>query len=148
MPKLIQRKRTKGWRMPAGTISITRPGKWGNWIIADSGKPAAISLHIYGDSDKIIGNLSISGGFKISKDEAGEWYRRWLIGESPSSFLPFWRELCFTEQFETSTLRSLDRMRHRVILESVELRNHDLACWCHECEPYCHGNPLLEMANR
>lgn len=30
MPKRIQRKRTKGWRMPANTVSITRPGKYGN----------------------------------------------------------------------------------------------------------------------
>lgn len=28
--KRIQRKRTKGWRMPENAISITRPGKYGN----------------------------------------------------------------------------------------------------------------------
>lgn len=30
MAKRIQRKRTKGWRMPPGAVSATRPGKWGN----------------------------------------------------------------------------------------------------------------------
>ena len=30
MPKRIQRKRTKGWRKPAGAVNVTRPGKWGN----------------------------------------------------------------------------------------------------------------------
>lgn len=30
MPKRIQRKRTKGWRMPPNTVSICRPGKFGN----------------------------------------------------------------------------------------------------------------------
>lgn len=30
MPKRIQRKRVKGWRMPENTISVTRPGIWGN----------------------------------------------------------------------------------------------------------------------
>lgn len=30
MAKRIQRKRTKGWRMPAGTIYVGRPTKWGN----------------------------------------------------------------------------------------------------------------------
>lgn len=30
MPKRIQRKRTKGWRMPANAVSVTRPGPWGN----------------------------------------------------------------------------------------------------------------------
>lgn len=34
MPIRIQRKRTKGWRMPPNTVSVTRPGKWGNpWRI-------------------------------------------------------------------------------------------------------------------
>lgn len=30
MPQRIQRKRTKGFRMPPNTVSVTRPGKWGN----------------------------------------------------------------------------------------------------------------------
>lgn len=29
-PKRIQRKRTKGWRLPKGAKCVTRPGKWGN----------------------------------------------------------------------------------------------------------------------
>jgi len=30
MPKRIQRKRTKGWRMPKGAIYVGRPTVWGN----------------------------------------------------------------------------------------------------------------------
>lgn len=30
MPQRIQRKRTKGWKMPPNTVSVTRPGRWGN----------------------------------------------------------------------------------------------------------------------
>lgn len=30
MPKRIQRKRTKGWKMPANTVYVGRPGRWGN----------------------------------------------------------------------------------------------------------------------
>ena len=29
-PKRIQRKRTKGWRMPTGAKYVGRPGLWGN----------------------------------------------------------------------------------------------------------------------
>jgi len=29
-PVRIQRRRTKGWRMPPNTVSVCRPGKWGN----------------------------------------------------------------------------------------------------------------------
>lgn len=32
-PKRIQRKRTKGWRMPPNTVYVGRPSKWKNpWI--------------------------------------------------------------------------------------------------------------------
>ena len=30
MPKRIQRKRTKGWKMPRNTVCVTRPGPFGN----------------------------------------------------------------------------------------------------------------------
>ncbi|CAB4141098.1 Protein of unknown function DUF4326) [uncultured Caudovirales phage] len=29
-PTRIQRKRAKGWKMPENTVSVCRPGKWGN----------------------------------------------------------------------------------------------------------------------
>lgn len=29
-PKRIQRKRVRGWRMPAGAVSVTRGTRWGN----------------------------------------------------------------------------------------------------------------------
>ena len=30
MPKRIQRKRTKGWKMPEGAVYVGRPTTWGN----------------------------------------------------------------------------------------------------------------------
>lgn len=30
VPQRIQLRRTKGWRMPANTVRVCRPGKWGN----------------------------------------------------------------------------------------------------------------------
>lgn len=32
-PKRIQRKRTKGWRMPPNTVYVGRPSRWGNTFI-------------------------------------------------------------------------------------------------------------------
>lgn len=29
-PQRVQLRRTKGWRMPPNTVSVARPGKWGN----------------------------------------------------------------------------------------------------------------------
>jgi len=35
-PVRIQRKRTKGWRMPEGAVNVTRPGDWSNpFVIGD-----------------------------------------------------------------------------------------------------------------
>ena len=48
-PVRIQRKRTKGWRMPPNTVSVTRPGRWGNpWrvgLIACSCRSAGECTH-------------------------------------------------------------------------------------------------------
>lgn len=30
MPQRIQRQRVKGWKMPENTVSVARPGRWGN----------------------------------------------------------------------------------------------------------------------
>jgi uncharacterized protein DUF4326 len=36
-PQRIQRRRTKGWRMPAGAVYVGRPSRWGNpYRIGDS----------------------------------------------------------------------------------------------------------------
>ena len=36
MPRRIQRKRTKGWRMPEGVVYVGRPTKYGNPFGADA----------------------------------------------------------------------------------------------------------------
>lgn len=37
MPERIQRKRTKGWRMPAGAVYCGRPTAWGNpWRVGST----------------------------------------------------------------------------------------------------------------
>lgn len=35
MPKRIQRKRTRGWRMPENTVYVGRPTKWGNPFVIE-----------------------------------------------------------------------------------------------------------------
>ena len=44
-PRRIQRRRTKGWRMPENTVSVCRPGKWGN--PHPVGKPCPMSEGCY-----------------------------------------------------------------------------------------------------
>lgn len=40
-PKRIQRKRSKGWKMPPGTVFVGRPTKWGNPFVVGRPSPMA-----------------------------------------------------------------------------------------------------------
>lgn len=40
MPVRIQRKRTRGWRMPEGVVYVGRPSKWGNPFRVDEWRSA------------------------------------------------------------------------------------------------------------
>lgn len=43
MAKRIQRKRTKGWKMPEGAVYVGRPTRWGNpFLIKKYGRALAI----------------------------------------------------------------------------------------------------------
>lgn len=51
MPERIQRRRTKGWRMPPGAIYVGRPTKWGNpWQIEPGALSAQGAVDAYRDS--------------------------------------------------------------------------------------------------
>ncbi len=46
MPKRIQRKRTRGWRMPPNAKYVGRPSKWGNpYSIKGHGRERALELY-------------------------------------------------------------------------------------------------------
>ena len=45
MAKRIQRKRTKGWKMPKGAVYVGRPTKWGNpFRVIGSNRREAVDL--------------------------------------------------------------------------------------------------------
>ena len=43
-PKRIQRRRSKGWRMPANTVYVGRPTKWGNRYRVNTDRQRAVDL--------------------------------------------------------------------------------------------------------
>ena len=61
-PQRIQRKRTKGWRMPPNTVCVDRPSKWGNPFRVEP--PARESEYVVAvnrfRSALLFGNLSIT----------------------------------------------------------------------------------------
>jgi hypothetical protein len=99
-PQRIQRKRTRGWRMPEGVIYVGRPTKWGNpWQV---GGDAQIVMR---DTPK------------------GEVQRLSLVRMWPETVVSLYR-LYITHASIYDI--GLDAKR----LDLSELRGKDLACWC------------------
>ncbi len=67
MPKRIQRRRTKGWRMPENTVSVTRPGRFGNPFKVVPGTNKLFDV-VYGSKN----GLQPLVAFNLSKEEATE----------------------------------------------------------------------------
>lgn len=63
MPKRIQRKRTRGWKMPEGAVYVGRPTKWGNRWTPD----------MYWDA-------GYSGSVEIARQHCVDAYRAWIEG--------------------------------------------------------------------
>lgn len=129
-PKRIQRKRTKGWRMPEGAVYVGRPTKWGNpflverwrnrrWRLLDDrrydqGRPSA-----YGTTGQ-----PVSWWFDNARDARAR----------------------AVELYSTAVLEYLGPMwlPPEVL---AELTGKDLACWCPLDQP-CHADVLLQLANQ
>jgi len=45
-PRRVQRKRIKGWRMPPNTVSVCRPGKWGNPFRAEDFRYRSVEIDL------------------------------------------------------------------------------------------------------
>lgn len=58
LPRRVQRKRVKGWRMPENTVSVCRPGPWGNPFIVGKHGPAVRCVELY--ERLLAGQLCIS----------------------------------------------------------------------------------------
>jgi hypothetical protein len=71
LPRRIQLRRTKGWRLPEGAVVVSRPSRWGN--------PFKVG-------DEIHRGPAWSGREEIVRDRthAVQLYRRWLFTQERS----------------------------------------------------------------
>lgn len=131
-PKRIQRKRTKGWRMPENTVNVTRPGKWGNplKLVGDQ-----IFIHAghrrkyldpwvflcMGDMEKM---LKLFKCLATGIMQPGEYDFKLEM----TSDLLYW-------------------VRHFRYLDWAELKDKNLMCFCSP-ESSCHADVLLEIVNQ
>jgi hypothetical protein len=77
MPKRIQLKRVKGWRMPEMAVKVARPGKWGNpYIVPEDGTREKVTRKF---EESL---LSGTGRVKFTVEDV----RRELIGRDLACF--------------------------------------------------------------
>lgn len=143
-PVRVQRRRTKGWRMPENTVYVGRGSKWGNPFklstysalarepaIHNPDKPweyegrisAAGTRHDFFHADGTITPVTVRA---MTLDEIVLCYRAYIMGgEWPCD----WRRHSQVEQVREA------------------LAGKNLACWCPLDQP-CHADVLLELANQ
>ena len=121
-PIRIQRRRTKGWKMPANTVYVGRPSKWGNpWTIARARASGLFRPDLL---------------YKVCAEE----YRAAI------SVFPVrqWRIKAWREYGGNTAMLIALASKIGPVLD--ELRGKNLCCWCPLDQP-CHADILLEIAN-
>lgn len=135
-PKRIQRKRTKGWRMPEGAVYVGRPTIFGNpfcaykceccgyWDVRDDNDVTYLVNHAYVRLPSVRADRSTWTTQRQANREAVRLYHDeatyWLGGRME-----------WDDDFRTAV---------------EALAGRDLACWCPLDQP-CHADVLLELAN-
>jgi hypothetical protein len=118
-PVRVQRKRTKGWRMPENTVYVGRGSHWGNHcVVTPQGKHGPYDVEIKNPAGRVIGFVGQTTGIESARAIAKDTYRRWI-----------------------------DYQTHDWRLGYIQpLRGKNLACWCPPDHP-CHADILLELSN-
>ena len=121
-PIRIQRKRTKGWKMPNNTVYVGRPGKWGN------------PLKLDGDC------IYINASYR--RKILGVWVF-YKIGDIVDLIYLYGKLWDGTKFYNQDLQFWADKFKE---LDLNELKGKNLACWCKIGTP-CHSDVLLEYAN-
>jgi len=149
-PKRIQLRRTKGWRMPAGAVSVARPTRWGNpfrWH-----HPTMGLVHepgIGGDRPwDYEGRISRAGNrhdFHFGGGRVVEAHVRWA---TRAELVELFRLALVREPTAGMRMAYPSGSFVKVTVEEVrrDLAGRDLACWCPDGQP-CHADVLLGIAN-
>lgn len=117
----VQLSRRRGWRMPANTVSVARPSRWGNPFRVGALLPLGEVVYEIRDADDAV--RLYANWLSNTVDEHG----RYVDGQT-------------TYFGVESFLRpSHDEIRR-------ELAGRSLACWCKLGTP-CHAVVLLAIAN-
>jgi hypothetical protein len=136
VPIRVQRKRSKGWRMPADTIYVGRPGRWGNPFNFKSPDHCWNAL--------ALGCLGNAAGRHEASVKA---FRQWVL--NPGGRIKE-MEFCVVVESRGKKIPIGPKAKAGVAPSIIEireaLRGKNLACFCRLDQP-CHADVLLEIAN-
>ncbi|GAB4023325.1 DUF4326 domain-containing protein [Spirosoma migulaei] len=122
-PIRVQRKRTKGFKLPAGTVCVTRPGKWSNPFTVEE-ETVAIT-----QKAKEAGFVPVRPIEKQARNEVVTKFHDMIADPYSHHVMPEIRE------------RFIYMREH---LEDLTGKN--LACFC-SLDQRCHADILLKLAN-
>lgn len=84
MPERIQRKRTRGWRMPEGAVYVGRPSRCGNpWSGAGAGEKFADRMALRAVGDPASGLSGYPSDEEIRAELAGKDLACWCPPGAP-----------------------------------------------------------------
>ena len=121
MPERVQRKRTKGWKMPENTIYVGRPSIFGNPYKPTDDLSYELCVLLYRTMVK-----GIWDGPLFPRLISDAQVHRYYVAQEK-----------WSKKFGEHPLTYIQR----------NLRGKNLTCWCKEGEP-CHADVLLELANQ
>ena len=130
-PVRVQRKRTKGWRMPEGAVYVGRGSKWGNpWKVELLGKTQMFYVHD--------GTHHVRGGQVFNHFGSYDAKPEAMTAAATT----------FRNHLSGWYISGHPREGGQALAEAAraELAGKDLACWCKLTAP-CHADVLLELAN-
>lgn len=76
-PVRIQRKRIKGWRMPENTVSVTRPGKYGNPFAVNKKVPTRYIIDL--SSDDYFHFIKYECGYVDNTENAIYLFKKYVL---------------------------------------------------------------------
>lgn len=148
MPKRIQRKRTKGWKMPPNCVYVGRPTIFGNPFQADDPEYAVAAFRLYANCSVLETEFGFIGPHRANID--GSLPMAVQIGVTRSHGKNNGRDKPFlfvpTTGFETPLMMVMCPNIPGLQKAIAQLRGKDLACWCPVDQP-CHADVLIELAN-
>jgi hypothetical protein len=119
----IQRKRTKGYKMPENTIYVGRPTKWGNPF-------------------KLVGDMIyIDAGYRRANIDKWVFYNYGTIDDVVALY-----ELLLTNKYDCYNPDVLYWQNHFRKLDFSALKGSNLSCFCSLNQP-CHVDAIMKHLN-